>query len=116
MTAVLSYEEAIKIDQMIYDNLNHTDEDIKELYDDMIERAIRYAHIRAEWMISSREKRIATDSFRTSAHDAFIVSLNIVARTEGRVGEEWMELLFDDRKRIGDLACYLALFHALKAR
>lgn len=29
---------------------------------------------------------------------------------------EWREHLGDDRKRIGDFACYLALFYALNSR
>lgn len=31
-------------------------------------------------------------------------------------GAEWRERLSDDRKRVGDFACYIALFQGIDAR
>ena len=56
------------------------------------------------------------DLSRSMAHDAFIMSTNIVARTQGSIGAEWRDRLSDDRKRIGDFACYIALFEGMQAR
>lgn len=116
MSEVLTYEEARKIYQMIDESLDRQDEDIVFLYHDMIRRAIHYAQIRSEWNQITREERIKKDSARSAVHDGFIASVNIIARAEGTAGEQWKAILSDDRKRIGDLACYIALFKGLKAR
>ena len=54
----------------------------------------------------------------TQAHEVFIDACNILSRNQGRAGEvnAWRESLGDDRKRIGDLACYLVLDLGLRAR
>lgn len=116
MGTALSYTEAKEIYETINEHLDRTDTDIVELYQDMIARAIRYAHIRAGWSALSREQKQDQDAGRTSAHDAFIASLNIIARTEGEVGAAWKERLADDRKRNGDFACYIALFEGIGSR
>ena len=116
MSQTLSYAEAKEIYCDMRENLDRHDGDLMELYDDMIARAVRYAHIRSGWNALTREQRAEKDSARTSAHDAFIVALNIVARIQGDAGNRWRERLTEDRKRIGDFACYLALFEAIRAR
>ena len=116
MSQTLSYAEAKEIYCDMRENLDRHDGDLMELYDDMIARAVRYAHIRSGWNALTREQRAEKDSARTSAHDAFIVGLNIVARIQGDTGSRWRERLTEDRKRIGDFACYLALFEAIRAR
>ena len=116
MENVLSYAEAKEIYGTINAHLNRTDADMVGLYQDMVARAIRYAHIRAGWAALTREQKRDQDAGRTSAHDAFIASLNIIARTEGEVGAAWKERLSDDRKRIGDFACYIALFEGIGSR
>ena len=116
MAEILTHSEAQDIYKTMKENLVSRDEDIFGLYRDMIKRAVRYANIRAEWNLLPAEERREKDSSRTSAHDAFIASVNIVARTEGEVGKEWRERLSDDRKRIGDFACFIALFEGIQAR
>ena len=105
MAEILTYEEAKEIYAIIKDNLEWSDEDIVGLYHDMISRAIRYASIRAGWNALSREQKADQDPSRTMAHDAFIMSVNIVARTEGAVGAEWRKRLSDDRKPMAQNAC-----------
>lgn len=102
--------------RLLYDNLNRMDEDIVELYQDMISRTVRYANIRAGWNILTREQKLEQDASRTSAHDAFIMPVNIIARTQGDTGAAWRQRLSDERKRIGDFACYIALFEGIEAR
>lgn len=112
----LTYEEACSIYAAMQSGLDQSDADHIQLFGDMIERACRYASIRAEWLSLSREQRRKQDESRTIAHDAFISSVGIVARLEGETGSKWRSSLGDDRKRIGDLACYIACFRALAAR
>ena len=116
MGTVLTYEEAKEIYETISSHVDRTDEDIVGLYNDMIARAVRYANIRAGWNSFSREQKMEQDLSRSMAHDAFIMSTNIVARTQGSIGAEWRDRLSDDPKRIGDFASYIALFEGMQAR
>ncbi|MCI7812955.1 MAG: hypothetical protein SO016_13095 [Lachnospiraceae bacterium] len=116
MNKVLTYEEAVEIFQEIREHTDRSDSDIAGIYDDFYKRAAVYANIRASWDMLSRQEKMDTDSRRTSAHDAFIVSVNIVARLQGSDGAKWRAKLGDERKRIGDFACFVALFLGLEAR
>lgn len=116
MSDILTYEEAREIYETINKNLERTDEDIYGLYTDMIAYAVKYAHIRAGWNALTRAQKLDHNSSRTSAHDAFITSVNIVARSQGNAGAAWRQCLSDERKRVGDFACYIALFEGIAAR
>lgn len=116
MNHKLPYQEALKIYTAMTENLNHNDTDILDLYNRLLEKAVRYAHIRAEWNFLNREEKLEKDESRTMAHDSFISSIDIISRTEGKIGSQWREKLGNDRKRIGDFACYISLFRSLEAR
>ena len=105
MNNILQYQEALEIYTAMTENLNRNDADIVDLYNRLIEKAVRYAHIRAEWNTLSREEKLEKDDSRTAAHDSFIASVNIIARSEGEIGLQWRERLGNDRKRVGDFAC-----------
>ena len=57
-----------------------TDVDALELYDELIKIATRYAAIRANWLLLSREKKNEQDSGRTSCHNSVIIHFNMLAR------------------------------------
>lgn len=116
MNNFLQYQEALAIYKTMDENLDRHDADILDLYNRLLEKAIRYAHIRAEWNTLTREEKLEKDDFRTAAHDSFIASVNIIARSEGEIGSQWRERLGNDRKHIGDFACYISLFLSLEAR
>ena len=113
---VLTYQEAIEVYQAIVSNLDETDEDIMDLFRLMQKNAVRYAQIRSGWFQMEREERNKQDRQRSIYHDAFIASCETMARIEGAAGSKWMQVLGNDRKRIGDFACYIALFLGLEAR
>ena len=100
------------------------DEDAKELYDDLIECATKYATFRANWTIWSREKKIEQDESRTMCHNTLIMKFDILARYLRSIGHsaEWRTLLGDVnldpvyRKRIGDFACYLVFVNSICSR
>ncbi len=98
------------------ENLDRTDEDILDLNHRMLDKAVRYANIRAGWHSLTKEQKMDTDESRMLAHNAFISSVDIIARTEKEIGSQWREHLTDDRKRIGGFACYIALFRGIDAR
>ncbi len=85
---------------------------------DVLRTAIRYSQIRAEWLLMTVEERHETDARRTAAHNAFIDALNILSRAMKKAGQdnEWRRLLGDDRKDLGDFACFLVAHLGVLAR
>jgi hypothetical protein len=85
---------------------------------ELIACAVRYARIRTDWHLLSPEARMEQDSARTSAHNAFIDTCNILSRAMAKSGEptEWRRLLDQDRKVIGDFACYIHCIRGIDAR
>lgn len=99
-----------KNSEHIFDTIQNTK--WANLKDDLIKKAIRYAHIRAEWQFISLEEKNENEADRTAAHNAFIDSCNILSRNMAKSGEDinWRTALTNDRKVIGDFACFI---HAL---
>lgn len=100
------------------------DSDALELYDDLIKVATRYAAIRANWLLMSREEKMEQDSGRTFCHNSVITHFNMLARylKKQEKTAAWRdELGYEDddsynRKAIGDFACYLAFVNGINAR
>lgn len=100
------------------------DPDALGLYDDFIKVATRYAVIRANWLLLSREEKLNQDSGRTSCHDSVITHLNMLARylkQQGKTAAWRDELGYEEdgsynRKAIGDFACYLVFVNSINAR
>ena len=80
--------------------------------------AIRYAHIRAEWSYKSTDEKADTETERTASHNHFIDTCNILSRNQAKIGEDnsWRKELGENRKIIGDFACYIHLFIGIKSR
>ena len=101
-----------------------TDVDALELYDELIKIATRYATIRANWLLLSREKKSEQDSGRTSCHNSVITHFNMLVRylkQQGKAAAWRDELGYEEdnpynRKAIGDFACYLAFVNGINAR
>lgn len=119
----LTFEQMQQIHQEILSEIGN-DEDALELYNDLLQKAIRYTKIRADWALMTREERMDADSGRTSAHDSVIIGFNMLARYLKSQGKEagWRSILGDLdkdpslRKRIGDMANYLVFIEALSQR
>ena len=100
------------------------DEDMTDLYHDLLSRSIKYSSVRAEWQMMTTEEKGAIDDRRSEIHNAVIREFDILARNLGKLGHDtsWRDELGDlnrnpdYRKRIGDMACYLVLFEGLNAR
>ena len=88
-----------------------------ELLTNLFTKAARYADIRGTWLLKTRQEKMDEDSYRTSAHDSFITAVRMLSRFEGKASSEWAGILdMDDRKRIGDFACFLTAFRGIEAR
>lgn len=132
---VSTYEEYIKLPkalslermQIIHKQIVSevgNDPDALELYNDLIKVATRYAAIRANWLLMSREEKMEQDPSRTSCHNSVITHFNMLARylKQQEKTAVWRDELGyeeDDsynRKAIGDFACYLAFVNGINAR
>lgn len=94
------------------------DTKLQHLFQDFIEYAVRYSRIRTDCYLATLEKKREMESNRTSAHNVFIDSCNILSRNMLKNGEDnsWRKKLGTDRKEIGDFACYLHCILGILAR
>lgn len=119
----LSLEQMQDIHKQIVSEVGN-DPDALELYNDLIKVATRYAAIRANWLLMSREEKMEQDPSRTSCHNSVITHFNMLARylKQQEKTAVWRDELGyeeDDsynRKAIGDFACYLAFVNGINAR
>ena len=85
---------------------------------DMVDKANKYTSIRCKWEFMTNEERMEEDSMRTALHNSFITSINIVSRilvSEG-IDVSWREKLGDDRKIVGDFACFISFMIGITNR
>ena len=88
-----------------------------EVFNDLIYSAVEYAHIRTDWYLSDKERRIEINERRTAGHNPLIDSCNILSREMAKNGENisWRDTLGEERVDIGDFACYLHSILGVKA-
>ena len=115
---ILSFNEALTLFRLIEKHMKPNDSDFMELYSAFIKSAVKYSQIRAEWYLMEIDEKVQKDSFRTILHNSFIDSCNILSRymNNMKLDSSWRERLGDDRKRIGDFACYISAILGIKSR
>ena len=93
-------------------------EDKMDFYNDLLKKAFEYTSIRCSWELMDREEKIDNDNFRTGCHNSFITSIDVLSRLAAAedVDSSWREDLGDDRKRIGDFACYITYINGIANR
>lgn len=116
----LSFEEMNRLHQEMILEIG-SDEDARDLYDQLLDTAIRYSDFRARWLLLSKEEKRKADESRTSCHNSVITKTNMLARYLRMQGKpsSWREELGDEkenRKRIGDFACFLVFVNAVNGR
>ena len=119
----LTWEEMNKLHTQMRIEIG-VDDVALELYEDLLEQAVKYSGFRSKWFVWSREERAEQDAYRTSCHNALIAKFNILARylRNKEQAAEWREVLGDEeanpyvRKRIGDFACFVVFIEAVNAR
>lgn len=116
-TIVLGYDTAIRTINEICEQIA-TAPAIQPAWAAVIESAVRYARIRTDWNLADDATRRDADAIRTRAHDAFIDNCNILSRAMAHNGmnNDWRRTLGDQRKDLGDFACYLHCVLGLEAR
>ncbi|MBR6380893.1 MAG: hypothetical protein IKS07_04355 [Lachnospiraceae bacterium] len=92
------------------------DETGRELAGELAQKAFKYTEYRMNAVFCDLEKRIEQDGYRTSAHNAYMDSLNIFLRYEASKGKEVPDLGDMDRKDLGDYANRLVADLAVSQR
>lgn len=125
----LSREKSISLEQM--QAIHHQmleevqgDNEALEIYEELVEKATKYAAIRAEWYLWDKATRMERDEGRSSCHNSLIVKFNMLAkylRLQGKKAYWRDELGYEEddkyyRKTIGDFACYLVFVNSIHAR
>lgn len=89
--------------------------------DSFIRNAIEYAEIRMKWSMMSDQEAVRRNSERTMVNDSLmqrITTILLYLKSNGMdtiVDTELINCL-NNRKQVGDLACYIAYERAIKAR
>lgn len=91
---------------------------LEGFYQEWLQTAVRYAHIQTEWSLANQKERAGMERERRIAHDRFIDACNILSRNMAiaDLDASWRKRLGQNRKVIGDLACYVHCFLGLSAR
>ena len=116
---ILKVEDAMKIYSGMAESIEKCElEDKMDFWNDCLKKACDYTRIRNDWERMSREDKMAADQGRSLTHDGFITSLNILSRIAANEGidNSWREQLGDDRKRIGDFACFITYITGISNR
>ncbi|MDF7639074.1 hypothetical protein PT285_06625 [Lactobacillus sp. ESL0791] len=117
--------EATAIYTAITDQVGQAGEqEVEDYLASLVEQAIVYAEMRANWALASNDDRVKNDAYRTHVHDSVIYYVTIISRSLEQAGIKttWFQQLVPsgntnvDRKRIGDFACYICYLYAVSAR
>ncbi len=117
--AVLKIEDAMKIYSELVESIEKcTMEDKLDFWNDFLKKAAKYTKIRADWEHMSKEEKMDADSGRTAAHNSLIAATNILSRIAEKEGVDnsWRSELGDDRKRVGDFACFVTYITGISNR
>ena len=89
-----------------------------KLRDKFYHLAVRYAYVRAQWNFMTITERAEMDAERTRLHNVLIDSVNILSRNMEKTGEDigWHKTIGDNRKDIGDFACYVNAWLGIRQR
>lgn len=121
---ILKVEDAMKIYREMADSIIQCKiEDKMDFWNSCLTKAATYAKMRNDWETMSMEEHAEKDGTRTDLHESFIISLNMLSRVTGikEVDGSWPEdswrgELGDDRKRIGDYACFISYITGISNR
>jgi hypothetical protein len=114
---IMQWDDARKIFQQ-FEATAQGDAELCKLKDDLLARAARYARLRTDWQLAEHDLRRELDGSRTAAHNALIDACNILSRAMNERGRDisWRARLGQDRREIGDFACYIHCVLGLSAR
>lgn len=105
----MDWQTAIKAFELIKGRFH--EETMEDCRKDLLQKAVRYARVRADWELDG--PTIEKDEYRTRTHDAFIAACDILGRM---MDPSWRLMLGTTRQEIGDFACFVHCFLGILAR
>jgi len=104
--------------KIFYRYFTSIDKSTNKLKFSLYEYASRYSKLRVDWFLAESDQKSSIDEERRLAHNSFIDACNILSRNMIKNGEDasWRKELGDDRKVIGDFACYISFVLGIRAR
>lgn len=111
--------------EAIYNKFLHSatsilfDKAFKGYWEDFVLASVEYAEKRGKWLLTPiHERTESMDAYRTSRHDRVILSLKIIKRymEKNDLDTQCFEGIGEDRKRIGDFACYISYVYSVNSR
>lgn len=123
MKNVLTFDKMQQLHDKMISEIGK-DEDALELYEELVTAANKYSSFRSAWCLWTVEEKREKDESRSMCHNSLIVKFNQLARCLRMQGKsaDWRDELGeeaehpDNRKRIGDFACYIVFVNSLCAR
>ena len=117
MSNTIDIETCLKIHAMMVEEIGN-DGDAIELYDEIVEKSVEYTMYRAYWTIKDKAWKMDNDPARSAKHDAIIIKFNQLARylKMQEKAAKWRDMLGDQRKTLGDMACFLTYLQAVNGR
>lgn len=118
----ITFEHVEEIYRDIFKIATKNDMEFNRLWKIMIENAINYSNMRAKYSLQNLAERSEMfDSSRTNKHNIFMYSLEDIVfyMKEKNWNTDWFNqigTIKNDRKRLGDFACYLVFIYSLNAR
>ena len=117
--STLTMEDALRLYTEMANSIEKcTMEDKMECWNEFLRKAAEYTNIRNQWELMSLEEKMDADPGRTAKHDSFITSINVLSRIAEKEGidHSWREELGQERKRIGDFACFVTYLTGISNR
>jgi len=104
-----------KLAREIYDTISDTC--AVELYIDLIQKAVVYAHIRAEWALADEKSQASMRASRTAAHNDFIAATGAMAlaMADNDESSSWREHIGNDRQESAEFACWIHYHLSMEA-
>ncbi|HFI0446504.1 TPA: hypothetical protein ACGOW0_000899 [Streptococcus suis] len=114
----LAFEECQTIHNEILASSDKNNSEFLDYWKEFLSSCVSYAEARGKWFLLSKEERMDFDSKRTTIHNKVIFNLKIIKALANEKGKDttWFDKFQDERKRIGDFACYLAYVYGVNAR
>ncbi len=104
-----------KLAREIFDTIS--DACAVELYMDLIQKAVIYAHIRAEWALADEKTQSSLRAARTAAHNDFIAATGALAKEMAECDESasWYDNIGNDRQESAEFACWIHYHLSMEA-
>ena len=108
----MTYERASKIFETL------TESKQRQQLGTMTQLAIEYARLRVDHLIAAPDKQSQLGHHRSKIHNALIAACDALAQAMEAAHEDtlWREAIGQDRKDVGDFACYVHCIMGIESR